>query len=86
MVVVAAQELLLTASWGVKTRLYLGAGLSMVDLASDIAMVVTYTNEGHVGTAISLLVMRIVLSGTKPGVDTMRVASGAEQNEHNLID
>ena len=38
-------------------RLFVGAGLSMVDLASDIAMVVTYMNEGQVGTASSLLAM-----------------------------
>ena len=30
--------------------------------------------------------MLIVLSGTKPGVDAMRVASGVEQNEHNAVD
>jgi len=28
----------------------------------------------------------IVLSGIKPGVDAMRVASGVEKNEHNVID
>ena len=95
-------------------RLFVGAGLSMVDLASDIVMVVTYTNEGQEGTARSLLAMisacllvqlwmvymqtsggprrvmvkeiLIVLSGIKPGVDAMRVASGAEQNEHSVID
>ena len=94
-------------------RLFVGAGLSMVDLASDIAMIVTYMNEGEVGTATSLLVMisaclltqlwmvylqtsagprrvmmkeiMIVLSGVKPGVDAMRVASGTEMNEHNLV-
>jgi len=30
--------------------------------------------------------MLIVLSGTKPGVDAMRVASGAEQSEYNAMD
>ena len=30
--------------------------------------------------------MLIVLSGTKPGVDAMRVASGTEQSEHNVCD
>jgi len=105
---------LLTASWGAKMRLFVGAGLSMVDLASDITMVVTYMNEVQVGNARSLLVMistcllsqllvvfvqtsrglrrvmvtemLIVLSGIKPGVDAMRLASGAEQNEHNAFD
>jgi len=94
-------------------RLFVGARLSTVDLASDIAMVVTYMNEGQEGTARSLLVMitacllmqvwvvysqasggprrvmvkekLIVLSGTKPGVDAMRVASGVEQNEHSVF-
>jgi len=114
MVVHVAKQLLKEASWGAKMRLFVGAGLSMVDLASDIAMVVTYMNEGQVGNARSLLVMisacllsqllvvfaqtrrgprrvmvkemLIVLSGIKPGVDAMRVASGAEQNEHNAVD
>ena len=113
MVVHVAKQLLKEASWGAKMRLFVGAGLSMVDLASDIAMVVTYANEGQVGNARSLLVMisaclllqlclvfvqtsggprrvmvkemLIVLSGIKPGVDAMRVASGAERSEHNVI-
>ena len=111
--VAVARKLLKEATWGSKMRLFVGAGLSMVDLASDITMVVTYTNEGQVGTARSLLAMisaclliqlltyvqtnggprrvmvkemLIVLSGVKPGVDSMRVASGAEQSEHNMID
>jgi len=114
MIVIVAKQLLKEAAWGAKMRLYVGAGLSMVDLASDIAMVVTYSNEGQVGNAGSLLMMisaclliqlfavfvqtsggprrvivkemLIVLSGTKPGVDAMRVASGAEQNEYNAVD
>ena len=112
-IVAVAKQLLKEATWGSKMRLFVGAGLSMIDLASDIAMVVTYLNEGLVGTARSLLVMisaclllqlylvylqtsrgprrvmikemLIVLSGTKPGVDAMRVASGAEPNEHNVF-
>ena len=57
MVVHVAKKLLKEASWGSKMRLFVGAGLSMVDLASDIAMVVTYMNEGQEGTARSLLAM-----------------------------
>jgi len=38
-------------------RLFVGAGLSMVDLASDIAMVVPYMNEGEEGNARSPLLM-----------------------------
>jgi len=42
--------LLKEAIWGAKLRLFVGAGLSMVDLASDIVVVVvTYTNEGGGG-------------------------------------
>ena len=92
-------------------RLYVGAGLSMLDLATDIDMVMVYMREGQVGAASSLLVMisaclliqltfvyfqgsrrvmvkevLIALSGTKPGVDAMRVASDTEKNEHNVFD
>jgi len=110
--VAVAKQLRKEATWGSKMRLFVCAGLSMVDLASDIAIVVTYMNEGQEGTARSLLAMiclcllfqlwivhaqtsggprsvmvkemLIVLSVTKPGVDAMRVASGAEKNEHNV--
>ena len=57
MLVQVAKQLLKEASWGSKMRLFVGAGLSMVDLASDITMVVTYANEGLVGNARSLLLM-----------------------------
>ena len=56
-VVAVAKNLLKEATWGAKLRLFVGAGLSMVDLASDIVMVVTYMNEGQEGTARSLLAM-----------------------------
>ena len=35
---------------------------------------------------VMVVEMLIVVSGTKPGVDAMRVASGAEQSEHNVAD
>jgi len=38
-------------------RQFVGTGLSMTDLASDIAMVVTYLSQRQVGTASSLLAM-----------------------------
>jgi len=57
MVVQVAKQLLKEASWGAKLRLFVGAGLSMVDLASDIAMVVPYMNEGEEGNARSPLLM-----------------------------
>jgi len=47
MAVHVAKQLLKDASWGSKMRLFVGAALSMVDLASDIAMLVTYMNEGR---------------------------------------
>ena len=112
--VTVAKELLKEARWGAKRRMFVGAGLSMVDLASDVAKVILYVSEGQVGNASSLLAMIskclfiqlitvyaqtsrgprrlmvkemiIVLSGTKPGVDAMRVASGAEKIEYNLLD
>jgi hypothetical protein len=38
-------------------RLYMGAGLSMMDLISDVYMIYTYATTGEKGTALSLAVM-----------------------------
>jgi len=45
MIVQVAKQLLKEATWGAKLRLFVGAGLSMVDLASDIVMVVVYMHN-----------------------------------------
>ena len=42
MLQVVARRLLKEASWGTKLRLYLGAGLSMSDMVSDISVIVLY--------------------------------------------
>jgi hypothetical protein len=53
-----AQRLLESVSWGLKMRLYTGAGLSTLDLVTDIFMIYTYaTTEGQQGTALSLAIM-----------------------------
>jgi hypothetical protein len=53
-----AQRLLESVSWGLKMRLYTGAGLSMLDLYSDVFMIYTYaTTEGQKGTALGLAIM-----------------------------
>jgi len=52
-----AKQLLKEATWGVKLRLYLGAGLSMLDLASDITVIMVYLNDEQMGNAYSLLAM-----------------------------
>jgi hypothetical protein len=52
-----AQRLLESVSWGLKMRLYTGAGLSTLDLITDIYMIYTYATTGQQGTALSLAVM-----------------------------
>ena len=52
-----AQRLLESVSWGLKMRLYTGAGLSTLDLNSDLYMIYTYATTGQQGTALSLAVM-----------------------------
>jgi hypothetical protein len=52
-----AQRLLESVGWGLKMRLYTGAGLSTLDLLSDLYMIYTYATTGKQGTALSLAVM-----------------------------
>jgi hypothetical protein len=52
-----AQRLLESVSWGLKMRLYTGAGLSMMDLLSDLYMIYTYATTEQPGTALSLAIM-----------------------------
>jgi hypothetical protein len=52
-----AQRLLESVSWGLKMRLYTGAGLSTMDLLSDMFMIYTYATTGQQGTALSLAIM-----------------------------
>ncbi|GMI19234.1 hypothetical protein TeGR_g13668, partial [Tetraparma gracilis] len=52
-----AQRLLESVGWGLKMRLYTGAGLSTMDLISDVFMIYTYATTGYQGTALSLAVM-----------------------------
>jgi hypothetical protein len=53
-----AQRLLENVGWGLKMRLYTGAGLSTMDLLTDVYMTYTYaTTEGQQGTALSLGIM-----------------------------
>ena len=52
-----AQRLLESVSWGLKMRLYMGAGLSTLDLLSDVYMIYTYATTGQQGTAMSLAIM-----------------------------
>jgi hypothetical protein len=54
---VIAQRLLESVSWGLKMRLYTGAGLSTMDLLSDTYMIYTYATTGQQGTALSLAIM-----------------------------
>jgi hypothetical protein len=52
-----AQRLLESVGWGLKMRLYTGAGLSTMDLLSDLYMIYTYATTDKPGTAISLGIM-----------------------------
>jgi hypothetical protein len=54
---VIAQRLLESVGWGLKMRLYTGAGLSMMDLSSDVYMMYYYATTGQQGTAVSLATM-----------------------------
>jgi hypothetical protein len=109
-----AQRLLESVGWGLKMRLYTGAGLSTLDLLSDLYMIYTYATTGQKGTALSLAIMvglcllgqllmvlgqtykaprrvmikemLIVLTGIAPGIHAMRVANGADRDEHAKID
>jgi len=40
MIEVVAKQLLKEATWGVKLRLFVGAGMSMLDMGSDVTMIV----------------------------------------------
>jgi hypothetical protein len=52
-----AQRLLESVGWGLKMRLYTGAGLSTMDLLSDIFMIYKYATMEQQGTALSLGIM-----------------------------
>jgi hypothetical protein len=52
-----AQRLLESVSWGLKLRLYAGAGLSTLDLITDLYMIYTYATTDKPGTALSLGIM-----------------------------
>jgi hypothetical protein len=52
-----AQRLLESVSWGLKMRLYMGAGLSTLDLLTDLYMIYTYATTGQKGAALSLIIM-----------------------------
>jgi hypothetical protein len=52
-----AQRLLTRVIWGLKMRLYTGAGLSTLDLLTDLYMIYVYTTTNQKGTALSLAIM-----------------------------
>jgi hypothetical protein len=52
-----AQRLLESAGWGLKMRLYMGAGLSMLDMGTDLFMIYTYMTTGQASNALSLGIM-----------------------------
>ena len=52
-----AQRLLESVSWGLKTRLYLSAGLSTLDLFSDMFMIYRFATTGQGGAALGLAFM-----------------------------
>jgi hypothetical protein len=56
MVNIVALRLLGEVSWGLKTRVFLGAGLSVLDMASDINVIVLYSNNSDQEEYAMLLV------------------------------
>jgi hypothetical protein len=52
-----AQRRLESVGWGLKLLLDTGAGLSTLDLFSDLYMIFTYATTGQQGTALSLGIM-----------------------------
>ena len=46
-----AMRLLADVAWGAKFRLYTGAALSIMDLATDIATIIRFFGEGRSGFA-----------------------------------
>ena len=66
---VVAKRLLGEVSWGLKTRVIMGAGLSILDMATDILVVVEYVGnektKGHgwslLGMIISNMVVQLVV-------------------------
>jgi hypothetical protein len=51
---VVAQRLLSEVPWGLKMRVFLGAGLSILDLITDINVIVLYSATGRIGYATTL--------------------------------
>ena len=56
MVNIVALRLLGEVSWGLKMRVFLGAGLSVLDMASDINVIVLYSNNSDQEEYAMLLV------------------------------
>jgi hypothetical protein len=52
-----ALRLLSEVSWGLKMRVFIGAGLSILDMVSDINVIVLYSTTGQEGYAASLMWM-----------------------------
>ena len=50
-----AKRLLSESGWGLKMRLYSGAFMSVMDMVSDIAMIIQYFEEGNVVYAKAVL-------------------------------
>jgi hypothetical protein len=59
---VVALRLLGEVSWGLKMRVFLGAGLSILDLASDINVIVLY-NSTPEQQAFAVALLGMILSG-----------------------
>jgi len=60
--------------------------LAMIGMCLLLQLGLVYAQTSTGPRRVMAKEMLIVLSGTKPGVDAMRVASGTEQNEHNVVD
>jgi len=116
MLLTVSGEILKSAPWGLVWRVCVGAGLSMLDMGTDIDVILLYRSSPEtelysrmlLGFVCSMLAMQLamtwanhrndprrlglikellfVIFGMKPAADAYRVAAGAEQQAHHVLD
>ena len=57
---VVGKKVLATSTSGAKYREFSGAGLSLIDEASDIVMIIQYTKEGKHGFATGIIATIVI--------------------------
>jgi hypothetical protein len=80
-----ALRLLERVSWGLKSRLYVTAGLSVLDMATDLGMVNLYMKSGQTLAGRALLAMVFLCLGLNLVMVRALRAHGPEQVPHYLL-